>query len=462
MKHLAWAWVVIALVPRPSAAQSFYDSFDSPASSAFAEASSDWTAVWEADPWTSARNLGGVCPVTDTNGPGQLGAPVDAFENAIVAGQDTWRDYAVEASFYALDNDGLGLVVRYTSADSFYLVVSSRHEMPTPNGSEPLSAAQTRLYRISAGQAELVGEPATTAYTGQTFLLQRMRVEVTGSRVRVFLGAGASPLPAGTVPVLDLEDTNSGAPTAGRAGLYAFAMGSGLPGTYFDTFRVAAMDSDGDGKSNDDELKAGTNPYDGDSDDDGVADGDEFRWTEDADGDGLVNALDPDADNDGLPDGLEQGITVAHPDTDLDAGHFIPDADPSSRTNHLVADTDHGGALDGEEDANRNGRVDHGERDPLVAEDDDLVDTGTGSETGTVQDTGSETHGPTDSDTVTASESESDTATIEDTAGEPRPEHLGPEGFYGGPACDCGSTGRRGLASPGFWLLWLWSVGLVY
>ncbi len=63
-------------------------------------------------------------------------------------------------------------------------------------------------------------------------------------------------------------------------------------------------DWDGDGISNDDEARLGTDPKDTDSDDDGVPDG-----VEDANHDGVIdsgesNPLDPDTDGDGRCDGL--------------------------------------------------------------------------------------------------------------------------------------------------------------
>ena len=114
-----------------------------------------------------------------------------------------------------------------------------------------------------------------------------------------------------------------------------------------------------------------TDPDDADSDDDGVIDGDEPDANEDTDGDGIVNALDFDSDNDGLPDGLELGRSLPHPDTSIAVGHFIADVDPRTTTNPLNPDTDGGGLTDRDEDQNRNGRVDEGERDPLVQVDDD-------------------------------------------------------------------------------------------
>ncbi len=113
-----------------------------------------------------------------------------------------------------------------------------------------------------------------------------------------------------------------------------------------------------------------TDPLDADTDDDGAIDG-----LEDANHDGRVDAgepdpLDPDSDDDGLFDGTELGITKPHEDTDVSVGVFVPDADPSTTTDPTDADTDDGGVSDGDEDANHDGQIDEGERDPNDPDDD--------------------------------------------------------------------------------------------
>ncbi|WP_437297178.1 hypothetical protein [Sorangium sp. So ce426] len=129
-------------------------------------------------------------------------------------------------------------------------------------------------------------------------------------------------------------------------------------------------DSDGDGLIDAIEDELGTDPNDADSDDDGVIDGDEPNFSDDHDGDGLVNALDPDSDGDGLFDGTELGLPCDNAATDAGAGTCIADADPTTKTNPLDADTDDGGVADGVEDANHNGAVDEGETDPNNGDDD--------------------------------------------------------------------------------------------
>ncbi|WP_437798195.1 hypothetical protein [Sorangium sp. So ce693] len=130
-------------------------------------------------------------------------------------------------------------------------------------------------------------------------------------------------------------------------------------------------DRDGDGLSNSEETALGTDPDDADSDDDGALDGEEIEPGVDTDGDGKINALDPDSDDDGLFDGTELGKGCSHEDTDADAETCVPDGDEGeTTTSPTQADTDGGGAIDGEEDADHDGVVDEGERDPNNPADD--------------------------------------------------------------------------------------------
>jgi clumping factor A len=122
-------------------------------------------------------------------------------------------------------------------------------------------------------------------------------------------------------------------------------------------------DRDGDGLSDDEEITLGSDPDDTDSDDDGLSDGDEHNPADDTDGDGSSNVLDTDSDDDGLYDGTETGRDCSDPDTT--GASCVPDGDGGTTTTSAVhPDTDGGGATDGDEDANHDGVVDRGERDP--------------------------------------------------------------------------------------------------
>jgi alpha-tubulin suppressor-like RCC1 family protein len=127
------------------------------------------------------------------------------------------------------------------------------------------------------------------------------------------------------------------------------------------------LDSDGDGILDVDEIIMGTNPFDADTDDDGLTDG-----QEDSNHNGIVDLweTDPrkaDTDGDGIQDGTELGITSEQISSDTDTFVFQPDLDPTTTTNPLLTDTDNDGISDGIEDANHNGRLDSGESDPAHA-----------------------------------------------------------------------------------------------
>jgi len=130
-------------------------------------------------------------------------------------------------------------------------------------------------------------------------------------------------------------------------------------------------DSDGDGWSDDEETAAGTDPFDRDTDDDGILD--PADGAGDADGDTLIDARDCDADADTLPDSVEAGLdgSSLDPDTDLGAGCVRADADGgATTTDRLAADTDRGGEGDGDEDLDRDGMPEPGEKDPNDPTDD--------------------------------------------------------------------------------------------
>ena len=129
------------------------------------------------------------------------------------------------------------------------------------------------------------------------------------------------------------------------------------------------VDTDGDGLSDPEEVDAGTDPNDADSDDDGVSDGVEPDRNEDSDGDGLINALDPDSDNDGLYDGTELGYDCTAPGTDASEGHCRPDGDNgATKTDPAQADTDDGGVSDGSEDTTSTAWSTPARRNPTVGQ----------------------------------------------------------------------------------------------
>ena len=132
------------------------------------------------------------------------------------------------------------------------------------------------------------------------------------------------------------------------------------------------IDFDQDTFYDDVEYSSCTALIDVDTDDDGIGDAEE-----DANANGIieVDESDPclfDTDFDGISDGVERGVVegIVDPDpgdpvlmTDLNI-FSPPDLEPLDTTNPISNDTDNDGIADGDEDVNRNGRVDLGETDP--------------------------------------------------------------------------------------------------
>ncbi|MCI0413228.1 hypothetical protein L0222_10570 [bacterium] len=117
-------------------------------------------------------------------------------------------------------------------------------------------------------------------------------------------------------------------------------------------------DLDGDGRTNQWEQNHGSDPYDSDTDGDGVEDGDEKG---DRDGDGVRDYLDSDDDNDGILGAVEGTSDVDHDgipnneDTDSD-GDGVPDSvegvgdpDADGVPNFVDLDSDNDGVPDSED-----------------------------------------------------------------------------------------------------------------
>ncbi len=148
------------------------------------------------------------------------------------------------------------------------------------------------------------------------------------------------------------------------------------------------LDCDEDGLTSSEEIAAGTNPLNSDTDGDGLNDGEEVLGLDgvpmsgdetdplnacdpnvlaiplgDCDEDGLTNEfedvlgtdpLDPDSDDDGINDGDEVSVVGSDPLDECDGNPYaFPDGD-----------CDDDGLTNSEEDTNGNGQLDEGETDP--------------------------------------------------------------------------------------------------
>lgn len=142
---------------------------------------------------------------------------------------------------------------------------------------------------------------------------------------------------------------------------------------------ATSWDTDDDGLLDLVEESLGSKATEYDTDLDGVGDSFEIVGGEYADEMLRIVVTDtvlwsnPDTDGDGLGDALELGFAQAQNPDPTKSTLFVADSDPLTVTKPNVADTDGGGKSDGEEDSNKNGKVDEGETDPNNKDDDVAV-----------------------------------------------------------------------------------------
>jgi hypothetical protein len=110
-----------------------------------------------------------------------------------------------------------------------------------------------------------------------------------------------------------------------QAGAEGFALGSGICG---------GCDPDGDGLTNDEEWAHGTDPWNADTNSDGLSDGFAVRAG--------LSATNPDMDSDGIPNAVEllNGTNPLNPDTDGDGVADGTDCFPLDPTRYLCLSPD--------------------------------------------------------------------------------------------------------------------------
>lgn len=140
---------------------------------------------------------------------------------------------------------------------------------------------------------------------------------------------------------------------------------------------MPSADDDGDGLTNAEEGKLGTNPNNADSDGDSVPDkkevGTDATKPTDTDGDGVINALDKDDDNDGILSTYENynKVGVLNTDTDADgiADYLDMDDDGDGvATKTEIADTNQDGNPSDAVDTDKNGVPDYLDKRALTTQ----------------------------------------------------------------------------------------------
>ena len=332
------------------------------------------------DPWRTDLN-GGISAATDDLTGSSFGNPVDEYENFLITGDMSWADYAIEADVNNLDDDGMGLVARYSGPSSYYSCYMTNGRYPDCDGSGgDIATPGIYLARVSAAACTNDYQVGSVPFFFNFGTTYRMRLSVNncgGSTAFVSCsididGDGNF----GLGETISFVDTNPLPP--GQAGLSSFDNGNSdanPPGGdgVFDNVLVETWDpdSDGDGLTDATEATIGTDPNNPDSDGDGIGDRFEVLYPprpSDVDGDGTFNVNDPDSDGDGLPDSSEGGAAdpFTEPvDTDCDG---LPDFIDTDSDNDGIPDVFDNCLLDpnsAQDDADNDGFGDACDCDPV-------------------------------------------------------------------------------------------------
>jgi hypothetical protein len=297
-----------------------------------------WAANWENDSW-STLGTDGVTPLSDDH-VGQFGLPIDGYENFLLTGHSLWEDTVIEATVVTTDDDAVGLVARYDSAESYYACWATRQSLPGCGGWK--DRAGNFLVKVDGPVCvnDNIVEQDASIYLPYAAPVG-IRLEVIGDAVTCTFDYDLDGVfGSGGDVVLDYVDP---APLeSGLVGLGAYSSGEYLLMTEFDDVVIQTwdLDIDGDGVPNEVENTMGSANADADTDDDGIGDAIEYGMQSEpyaSDLDGLEDFRDPDSDGDSIPDVAEAGGPIPV-DTDCDG---VPDyRDLDSDNDYLNDDVD--------------------------------------------------------------------------------------------------------------------------
>jgi hypothetical protein len=214
------------------------------------------------------------------------------------------------------DDDGMGLVIRYSNADNYYMCQLTNDRQPDCNDDGETVSDGLYLYEVDTSKNCNSDDyrKASTSFTFTSGHVYRMRLEANGGTIKCSIDVNGDGSFTGSTDK-SVTYTDSSPRPSGLVGLVSYDNGNADVSTdpfdlVFDNVKIEGTDTDTDADRLSDatETGLGTSTSSTDSDGDGIDDADEVGMPalpKDTDGDGTIDALDTDSDGDGIDDSDE-------------------------------------------------------------------------------------------------------------------------------------------------------------
>ena len=201
----------------------------------------NWLSGFSQDKWTTL-NSSGVRPQTDLNdddyGSGGINYGLDTpKDNYLVNGDATWHDYIFTASYWNLDNDAAGFVVRRLDKDNFYLIYQTRQYGPPddPNKGK-VTFLGSKLIKVKNGVPQLLATSPITYTQGTQF--QKTKIFANGNRLTAWFDNNGNNVFETNEMLFDIIDSEDPI-LSGQMGPYSYENGSAeYAYCHFDNFNV--------------------------------------------------------------------------------------------------------------------------------------------------------------------------------------------------------------------------------
>ena len=210
-----------------------------------------WESGYDGDDWTTLGEGPEVHPRTDDEGGRWIDR--DATSNHLTQIlQGPFGESSVEAKVTIADDDAIGLLLRKSAHDTFYLFYMTRDAAPALGaGGESMTGNGAYIYRVRNGNAALrcSNEEPEARFSMASEIHQRLRFELVGDTLRAYYDTDTEGAWNPDDALLECTDADPLGP--GQVALYAYNAGEASGQVGFADLTVHQWDTDDDGWGDD-------------------------------------------------------------------------------------------------------------------------------------------------------------------------------------------------------------------